>query len=329
MIYAIITHSDIDGIASTALYLYLMNNPNYKVFFTEPFRLHETLRNRVIGEYYNRVVITDLGINPEHYHKVRETLSLLRKQKIDITWYDHHIWERKWITDIIDLGIELYVDTSTCATGVVAKYTKSTRLHVDKNYVEELVNGVCAGDLWKFNHWLSPYYMRLIRRSDSDSWRKRVLKTLSNGIYWNQEFESKVIEQVERELDVFSSNIDTVMRKHNDQVVLIAENDNHVDNSFLAAYLMGRYNVDLVVITDVMGKLSFRSRVINVRDLAKLLGGGGHLYAAGAKIELPSWIKLLSRLNKKILLHYVADIVVEKLRELVTSYDHASTTYLG
>lgn len=312
--YAIITHNDIDGVASSALYIYLTGTREYRVYFTEPFLLNKTL-SKIISAYYERVVIMDIGINPQVYDEILEYLKILRENNIPVYWYDHHVWEEKWMNDVKDKGIELYIDQSTCATGVVAKYVETTRRNIDQVFISELVNGVCAGDLWLFNHWLGPYYIRLVRRKDPDSWRKHVLSVLASGRYWSGEFDEKVLDHLEKELALFSdkNGLKYVIKNINGLKIIVSESNVDVENSFLASYLIGRMNVDIAILATSDGKLSFRSKDIDVRNLALSLGGGGHMYASGAKIEIPWWIRTLSKVNKNAILNYIANLVISKL----------------
>lgn len=313
MVHAIVTHTDIDGVAAASVYLYLLNKPEYRLFFTEPFLLHRAL-NKVTSAYYERVAIIDLGINPVIYNRVLDYISLLRNYNIPISWYDHHVWNKEWIEDLSKMGVEVYVDKSTCATGVVAKYIRPTRTILNEEYIREIVNGVCAGDLWKFDHWLGSYYIRLIRRKDKDSWRKYVIGVLADGKTWSSEFESKVVEHLEKELQIYSSNMSFVEKHVDGLKIIVTEGCEDLENSFLASYIIGRYSADIAVIVSTDGKLSFRSREYDVREIALKLGGGGHVYAAGAKINIPWWIRLLSRVHGKALMVYVAELVARSIR---------------
>jgi len=87
-----------------------------------------------------------------------------------------------------------------------------------------------------------------------------------------------------------------------------------VENSFLAAYLIGRYNADIAVLASIDGKLSFRSRSVNVREIALKMGGGGHMYAAGAKIEIPLVTRLLGRISRKAVLGYIINQIIEVVK---------------
>lgn len=313
MVVAIITHTDMDGAGAAGVYLYLTGKPEYRLFFTEPYLLDKTLA-KVSNAYYEKIVITDIGINPVIYNNVLEYIKLLRENNIPIYWYDHHIWENEWTNNLHKLGVELYIDRSTCATGVVAKYVKPARNDLDKYFLEEVVRGVCAGDLWRFDHWRGGYYLRLVRRKDTNTWRKQVVKTIADGKAWTQEFEEKILENLEQELKLLSSSIDIVEKTINDIKIVVAESSEDVENSFLAGYLIGRYNADIAVLASIDGKLSFRSRSVNVREIALKMGGGGHMYPAGAKIEIPLVTRLLGRISRKAVLGYIINQIIEVVK---------------
>ncbi|MGC8982331.1 MAG: DHH family phosphoesterase [Desulfurococcaceae archaeon] len=312
ILQAIVAHTDIDGVASAALYVYLAGVSEYRLFFTEPFRLAEAL-DKVSSAYYEKVVILDLGINPPTYSDVLRYLEMLKESDIEVAWFDHHVWNDEWLRDVSSLGVKLYVDTSTCTTGVVAKHVTPLRDNIDYSFVDNLVKGVCAGDLWKYDHWLGGYYVRLVRRKDRDSWRKKVVEVISSGNLWVGDFDAKVEEHIDAELKLLSSDLELAEKSVKNTKIVAAMSSELVENSFLAAYIMGRYGADVVVLVSRDGKLSFRSRKVNVRDLALALGGGGHLYASGAKIKIPWFVRAFSKIKPRLLLNYVLFLISKKL----------------
>jgi len=304
---AIITHTDIDGVAGGALYVYLTKLKNYDVYFTEPYLLHGTLFN-VLNRGYDDVVIIDLGLNE---NTVESIVNAIRSFKTRILWFDHHVWNREWI-DMVSGLAKLYVDTSTCGAGVVAKYADRVG-DVDENFINELTDAVCNADLFRFNHKLSPWFMRLVRRSDNNDWRMYVFKTLANGVLWHDSFTEKVIERFRNEIESYKElDSELVVRsKGNVKVAAICKND--VENSFSAAYILGRYGVDIVAIVSNDGKVSLRSVGFNVRDLAVKLGGGGHPRAAGFKIRVPWKIRIKKIIDREAVSKYVLDVIIENL----------------
>jgi oligoribonuclease NrnB/cAMP/cGMP phosphodiesterase (DHH superfamily) len=322
VVVAIITHTDMDGAGAAGLYIYLSGIQNYKLFFTEPYLLNKTLA-RVLNANYERLVLLDIGINPSVYSEVVDYISQLRKRGVSIAWFDHHIWSEEWLRELRDLGVDIFNDKSTCATGVVAKYVEPRRNPVDSVFVSELVKGVCAGDLWRFDHWMGGYYLRLVRRIDSNTWRRNVVKTIAEGRLWSSEFDEKILTHVESELKVLSCGLSTLDKYVNGLKIVVAENNEEVENSFIAAFLIGRYNADIAVLASIDGRLSFRSRSVNVREIAVRMGGGGHVYASGAKIEVPLMVRLLGRIERKTVLSYVlnrvADVVANTPRDLLVA----------
>lgn len=307
MKHAIITHTDIDGVAGGALYVYLTKLREYDVYFTEPYLLRETLID-VMNKGYGEVVIIDLGLNES---TVESMVHAIQRSKSKVVWFDHHVWNSEWIEKIRGLA-ELYVDTSTCGAGVVAKYASRAGA-VDESFVNELTEAVCNADLFKFNHKLSPWFMRLVRRSDNDEWRMVVFKTLAEGVLWLDSFTEKVIDRFRREVENYRELDSEVVIRDLDGIRVAAICRNDVENSFSAAYVLGRYGVDIVAIVSYDGKVSLRSTGFNVRELAVKLGGGGHPRAAGFKIRIPWRIRIKRLVDKEAISKYVLDVLSENL----------------
>jgi len=306
----IITHTDMDGVASAALYLYLNKPTRHLVYFAEPYSLDIAL-GRNLGEEVGSLAIMDLGVNPVIFDRVKELLSRYVSRGVQVTWFDHHVWSDEWVESVEKLGVRVIIDRSTCATGVVYRYSRAVG-GIDQDFVSNLVGGVCAGDLWRFDHWLAPFYIRLVRRRDSNEWRRKVMEVLSKGRYWDPLFDEKVVEAVEAELRSLRDDIRRIEKRVGGLKINVVESSDEVENSFIAAFLMGRFNADIAVVASSDGKLSFRSNGVNVRDIAVALGGGGHPTASGAKVDIPLSIRILSRFSRTIFLNYVASRIVEK-----------------
>jgi len=316
--YMIITHTDMDGVGSASLYIYYMNKDPVRIVFTEPYFIKNTVNmiRDISKDYVEKIVFMDLGLNPSTYEYVVEALRILVDKGIHIEWYDHHVWDDLWVKGFREAGIELYLDQTTCATGVVAKYAKPQRRDLDREFIQELVAGVCAGDLWRFDHWRGPWFLRLVRRRESNKWRLHVLKILSKGVIWCKEFTDNILYKLERELEGYNRISDKlILTSINGIGVAIVPAVNVLDSSFVAAYILGRTGADIAVIASKDGKLSFRSRDFNVRELAVRLGGGGHPRAAGAKIEIPFRIRIKMLFNNDAYLDYVKERVLDVLKQ--------------
>ncbi len=312
MEYTIVTHTDMDGVGSAALYIYLQGKRPIKIIFAEPYNLDRALP-KIPLRNTGKVVFMDLGMNPNFYNKVVEKLEKMINEGISVEWYDHHVWNDEWLSELKDIGVNINVDRSTCATGVVAKYAPR-RNNIDREFIEELVAGVCAGDLWLFNHWRGPWYLRLVRRRESNSWRLRVIDTISKGILWCDEFTENIVDKLEKELKAYNEVVDKVLvRNINSVRVAYVPAHDLVDTSFIAALAMGRTGAEVVVVASRDGKLSFRSRGYNVRELAVKLGGGGHPRASGAKIRIPFKVRLMGLWRPEYYLEYIHRVISAKI----------------
>jgi len=312
MKYVVVTHTDADGVGSASLYIYFQGSKPLKIVYTEPYLLKNTLEN--IGSGFDKIVLTDLGSNKNHIEDIIKLIDRWVKDGVVIEWYDHHVWDDEWINLLKNAGAKLYIDRSTCGVGVVAKYAPRSRSSVDEKYVEELVKSICSGDLFKFDHWLGAWFLRLVRRKDDDDWRNKVLEKLSNGTIWCQEFTDKVVERFEEELKGYKM-IDEymVVKNINGLSIGVSLQIDYIENSFQAAYMMGRYNIDIAIVTSRDGKVSLRSMRYDIRELAREFGGGGHPKAAGFKIDIPFKIRLKSLIDHKVIQTYVLEAILQKI----------------
>ena len=315
--YVIITHTDIDGVGAAALYTYLQGAKPVKTYFTEPYLIQRLIPRIKRLSGIGKVVFMDLGLNSSVYPLVKDMVETLTGKKVMVEWYDHHIWDKQWLAELSSIGARIHIDKSTCATGVVAKYAPRNREDVDEEFVDELVKGVCAGDLFRFDHWRGPWFLRLVRRHDDPKWRLRVLEVLSSGTLWIDEFTDKIIERLESELRGYSRVKDYIyLVKHNGVKIAVTLSIEGIENSFLAAHVMGRYSADVVALTSPDGKVSLRSKRHDVRELAYILGGGGHAKASGCKLKIPWKIRLKSLIDKKAVINYVLQTLIDAINDI-------------
>lgn len=316
MKYIIVTHTDIDGVSASALYVYLQKNSYERIIYTEPYMLHKILNKLTSFKNIDKIVFTDLGINIGIFDRLLSVLNELVSRNISIEWYDHHVWNEEWFSKFSNIGIKLFLDRSTCAVGVVAKYAPRNR-DIDINFVEELVNSVCSADLFKFDHKLGPWFYRLVRRRNDIDWREYVFERISSGVLWCEEFSNTVVERFEKEIGEYN-NVDKHIEVNdiNGLRIGFVVNSEYIESSLLASYILSRYSLDVAIVSSIDGKLSIRSRRYNIRDLAYRLGGGGHFRAAGAKIKIPFSVRVKGLVNKQIVLKHVSQIVTEAINEL-------------
>ena len=282
-----------------------------RIYFAQPHQLHA-----VLGKVPNKahVYIADLGLNNLIMDKVINQLRRIISSGGIVKWFDHHLWDEDWIKSVKSVGVELYVDRSTCAAGVVAKY-----LGVKGEGVNELVKAACSLDLWRFDFWLGSFLGKIVGFRGGSKWKEYVVRRLINfkGSL-DDDLLAIVEEEVSKELRLFSQAIRKALVKNFKDIKLIGYfkgNEEHV-TSYIAHILLSRFNADIAVICR-NASISLRSKRYNVRELAKILGGGGHPQAAGAPLRPPIYIRILSMLGlKRLHLNWCLNKVIEGLRSL-------------
>ncbi len=306
----VITHTDLDGLSSAALILKYIGNVD-RFYFAQPHQLYAVL-NKVPNS--SQVFITDIGVNGPTLPKVIKQLERIISSGGSVKWFDHHVWDDEWIGKIKEVGVELYIDRSTCATGVVAKY-----LGLKGEDVETLVKATCSIDLWRFDHWLGNFLARYAGYKGGYEWKRYVVMKLSS---FSGELDDEIKEVVEkavsRELKIFSKALEKAVLTKVGNVKLVAYfkgNEEHL-TSYIANVLLSRFQADIAVIIRY-GSVSFRSRTYNVRELAKALGGGGHPLAAGAPLKPPFYIRLLTLLGIR---RFHINWCIKRISEVIKSY---------
>jgi oligoribonuclease NrnB/cAMP/cGMP phosphodiesterase (DHH superfamily) len=318
----VVTHTDLDGVAAAAIYhriVGLVPDQDTVVVMTEPYRLHRSLSS--LGEA-ERVAIMDLGPNQSTFEKVLEALRALREHGARLEWYDHHRWEEAWARRLREVGVEVFLDTSTCAAGVVAKYASALYgVDVDE-HVSRLVSATCAADLWRWDDPLAPKLYRVVDRykgARGDAWKRKLIRGFYEGSLWWPDLDDALNEYLRLEFRGFEKALrNTLLREAAGcRFALVLKDPGPPNASILGNALIDRLGVDFVAIIRKRGRgMSLRSRRVNVREIAYRLGGGGHPRAAGAPLQLPLHYRLVSLLYPRIRLRYAARLLEKTLGEM-------------
>ncbi|MGC8751931.1 MAG: DHH family phosphoesterase [Fervidicoccaceae archaeon] len=281
-----ITHTDLDGVASSAAFLRSRNIVEYEVVFTEPDSLHSTL-NKLSKEMekYELISITDLGPNPGSIEVSLEALSIAKRKGKQVIWIDHHIWDKSWIEEATSVGIELEVDTSTCATGIASRYSQGD------SFLEELSRAVCSADEWRFDDENAPWLVRFVGFTRDIDWLRRAHKVFMDVGSMKELLEKarpRTIEVHDIELRYSSEFLKEVIieSRRGIKVAFGIKREPEVSASLLAQLMLARFDADIAAILNEKGKLEFRSNKCNVREIAFQLGGGGHPKASGAPVPV-------------------------------------------
>ncbi len=324
--YVIVTHNDLDGEAAAAAYLRIVNTrpEEAHIEFAEPYELHLALQRaaqHVVSG--GSVALMDLGFNAESTPKALNIIRDLVANGVRVEWYDHHIWSDEEAGLVRQAGAELYIDRSTCGAGVVIHYASKTRGLEPDEYLLRLERAVCAADLWR---WDDPMAPRLFRASSSYSpngsstakWRLAMIQYFYEGQMWNEAMELRLRSYLQAELASSTSELDTVsVSSHGPcRAAAVLRTRDLPSDSIMGSILVSRYKASMGAMVKRRGlsrvSLSLRSRgSANVQVIAKALGGGGHPRAAGAAMNVPLIVYLLSYVYPRVLTAYVARRVSE------------------
>lgn len=323
--YVVITHTDLDGIVAAAVYLRLAGaklGVDAVVHFAEPYKLHKVL-SQIDAYNTTRVAIMDLGPNTTNFGDVAEKLKELIRRDVVVEWYDHHRWYDEWINQLKDIGVHLYIDTSTCAAGVVAKYAVEELEAQSDEHIKELVAATCAADLWRWDNPLATKLYRVVDRykgRKGDAWKRKLVIGFSEGSLWWPELDEALEEYLKLEFEGFTKALRSVIvgDKAGCRFVVVLKHPGPPAASIIGNSLVDRYGADFVVIVRRGGSkgISLRSKVVNVREIAVKLGGGGHPRAAGAPLNMPWWARLIARIYPRYKLAYAAKLIEKVLGEI-------------
>ncbi|MEM4798718.1 MAG: DHHA1 domain-containing protein [Sulfolobales archaeon] len=285
----IITHRDADGVGALVNLMRLGDLENPRVLYVNPEdlgRIINFIRRKLSGRI-KRIFIMDLAPNKDSIEYIVQEINILKRSNIKIFWMDHHVWDSAWFDLLRRSGVEVYHDPNTCATGVVRAFFNSQDL-----FTIDLERVICSIDLWKFEDPRAPWFMRIISYEDRDEWRNRIAEILIKAdrvedlIEWGRAYVEKTIDRELREYNQYAKK--SIIRNVNGIkiVVVVKKSSSAAGVSSLAHYLLSLYDAEIVAVLRSNGSISFRSKNYNVREIAKALGGGGHVKAAGARIRI-------------------------------------------
>jgi hypothetical protein len=319
----IVTHTDLDGVASAAVYLRLLSrsgaHSEADVTFAEPYNLHKVLST--LGSV-RRLAIMDLGPNADTIDSILRELSRLHSTAASVEWYDHHKWEDIWLNSASSVGVKVYVESDTCTAGVVARRAAEVLGVKPDEHVERLVRATCAADLWLWDDPLAPRLYRVVDRyrgPQGDMWRRHLLEKFSQGELWWEELNEALHEYLKLELENASRSLRSAVvdAVGSCRIAVVLKPRGPPSASILGGMLINRFGADVaVVVRSSSSGLSLRSRTVNVREIAYMLGGGGHPRAAGAPLNMPLLLRIASMFWPKIRARYAARRVKEAIMKL-------------
>jgi len=215
--------------------------------------------------------ISDLG-----YHRDTETIAeKARANNWKVEWRDHHRWRDDEIARIQKTVTLLHIDTSVCATGIVAR-----DLLPENAVAGEVARVVCDYDLWKHADPRSAVLGQVLQRKKN---REHVRDCLVAGIFSDALIESENAE--------IKAEMDAMMHKSLRQATFLGSKYRiafaplYGYPSETAHFIRHEKKTDIEVIIGKDGKFSLRSVPVISHLIARHFGGGGHPNAAGGSFN--------------------------------------------
>jgi oligoribonuclease NrnB/cAMP/cGMP phosphodiesterase (DHH superfamily) len=263
-----LTHNDFDAVGADAIHRMVHGTDGVFTIWSSVGRF-PALFSLVAscGGNGNLLSISDLG-----YH--HDTEGIARKAKENgwrVEWRDHHRWRDDEVKRIEREVPLLHIDTSVCATGIVAR-----DLAPDNAVAQEVARVVCDYDLWKHTDPRSAVLGQVLQRKKN---REYVRDNLIDGVFSD--------ELIEREYAEIRAEMESMMKKSLKHTTIlgtkyrIAFAPLYGYPSETAHFIRNEKKTDIEVIIGKDGKFSIRSVPPVSHLIAREFSGGGHPNAAG------------------------------------------------
>ncbi len=282
-----ISHGDVDGVVSAALVVRYTNNVAVRLSATSA--LPKVIRSAmydIIMRGANTIIISDLNPSSGNASDIVETLSQYVKAGVKVVWLDHHEWSINAVEAVRNAGVELIIDNECVAAEVVYSYLEkiAPEIRQDK-LVHALISLAIDDDRFLNRNPLAIKWRRLLRWYNWE-FRRKTVRAFASGELWPH-WAQKAYEEIEREYNALIRRALESMKTieiRGYKIIVIPPISDKIHPGDLQLELSRRgIDADLFVIMYSKG-VSFRSNQINVADLAKSMGGGGHIYSAGAPL---------------------------------------------
>ena len=315
------THTDLDGIGSAvickALKNYVPEFDDVDISYCDPNTINDEMKKFITNDEYKKytnIFITDLSVNDEIAKKI-DFININSPQH-HFELMDHHktaIYLNKytWATVLCEAGSSCkHFNTTTipCGTSlfyayIMSKYNNSIPGTLNMK-LKEFTELVRLYDTWEWttmkNSLISNYsnnmntLFKLYGRDKFvDSIVKRIFTTgmAVRWAWWFDEVDNKLLELEHiRNAEYVKSVVDNKIHFGNDS------NKNNFGIVFaerctneIGTYVFDNYKgIDYVAVVDIARKtvgLRTRSTKVDVSEIAKRNGGGGHPQSAGFVIN--------------------------------------------
>jgi oligoribonuclease NrnB/cAMP/cGMP phosphodiesterase (DHH superfamily) len=302
---AVLTHSrDLDGIASAAILARYLEGQgkDVKVDFVDYATQNEDLqRLRSLTE--TDIYIADFAFDePEHYEVFNEIVA---KGNRVAYWNDHHPHK-----DGVDEAITRYAEiTDLCGPQPYCSAEIAQQRYLPNDTVaRELAELAHDNDFWERKVENANKLADVIA-SGYD--KNKLVSLLKHGETWNPELEQVWKAYDTRRNESYGRLDDRAeITQYGMTSCVISLADDMLATSDAGDYLLNKYDTEMSVTLYRDGRMAFRRAEggeVDLTDVARMFGGGGHPYASGAQLD--------EEIPDDDAYAYACDIVDSKLAE--------------
>lgn len=282
-----LTHNDLDAAGSDAV-CRMVFGPEQLTLFSSVGRFNWFFA-QVAGcnGKGDTLIISDLG----YQNGIEDLARKAHAAGWKIQWYDHHKWTGEEMNRVKPFVTELIVDTTKCATGVVA--TAIAPKNPDAASVSRVV---CDYDLWKHEDPRSAVLGIVTSRREN---LELVRDKLTQGIIIDDEI-TGIFQGIEQDKNTcIKRSLRSVKLYHGKYTIAVMPAYGYPSETAAAARKELGCDMELLVFDS--GRFSLRSVAPVSHLIAKKFGGGGHPNASGGAFTYgwkEKWmLKLLGKVS--------------------------------
>ena len=300
----VISHWDLDGIISAALIVrhrLSKNEYNTRVRLSTinalAKNLYIFLNKQLMKEPHNHLIILDLNPLKDSYELIKNALEVAIDYGIRVYWIDHHSWNGPIMEDLEALGVEIVLDKDKVTAEIIAKI-----FNLRDRYSKDLVELARDDDLFLNRYEYTIYWRRILRWFDWNVRYKALQSFIAGDIWpeWARGLYGQIHGHYRKLMEKALTN--TVIKDYGGFRVAISYS---IDQRLHAGEIQ-----DMLIKNDIRADIyivvypnaiSLRSNVVDVSDIARRFGGGGHPKASGIPLNSPSPDKVIDKILRYII----------------------------
>jgi oligoribonuclease NrnB/cAMP/cGMP phosphodiesterase (DHH superfamily) len=278
----IISHWDIDGIASAAMLATAFGVSREYIKLSSTTKIYDYFKE-VKKAKVSEVYIADLNPGAEIAEKI---VKENKKCQMNIHWIDHHIWDEEAYGIMKQCpNVEIILSQSSECTSKLIRQTVLRGYQLPP-HIEDLIRLAEDDDTYSNKYELTPKW-RIILRWGDWSIRYKTLESWIDGYIWPswaQSFYEQAQKEYSKLMEKAAETAEHSTLEEKKVIFLYPSEKIHPGD--LQGYLEQKRGDKADVYVFVYHKgISLRSKTLDVSLVAKAMGGGGHKYAAGVNLK--------------------------------------------